>query len=299
MSPDSSPSRLKAIDGALGLHEITASVRQLSYMKRHSKTLLDTLNVKLEITYCKAPVRRQEKGQSYELQRSEKADPAVGERLLEKRIWKGWNFQAVAKHKQPFLGEYCRFIQTYQMPLQGTRKDTRWGRIDLVGASPDSLPVVIELKQKSAKDTPLRMLVEGLAYACAVRKAWNEGGLRAEWAAAMKKHGLFHESAKTLAEVPVILLAPSDFWKRAIGSPGKGTNGKVQEDVWPIFMELVHKCNNHGFPIHFVQFEVETVDEPNIMKVVSVSEVHVPGTMNESQMLKHAGAEEASCASND
>src|SRR5690606_13284138 len=125
--------------------------------------------------------------------RGEKGDPAVRERLIEKLIWKAWSFEAVARHGQPFLGNVCRFIQTYQMPLQGTRADRGWGKIDLLGSTFQALPAVIELKQEKAKDTPLRMLVEGLAYACAVRKGWNEGKLRTEWAAAMKKNGLQQE----------------------------------------------------------------------------------------------------------
>src|SRR5262249_6805321 len=125
--------------------------------------------------------------------------------------------------------------------------------------------------------TPLRMLVEGLAYACAVRKAWNEGGLRAEWAAAMKKNGLHQEPEKVLATVPVILLAPADFWNRTVGTPGMRIRGKVWEDAWPVFLELVRQCEIHGFPIHFVQFEIEAADEPGVTKVVNVSAVHLPG----------------------
>lgn len=157
MSSESPPPRIKPIGEALGFHEIMASVRQLSFMKQHSQTLLDTLSVVLETTYAKSPSGRQAKGQTYELQRNEKPDPSVRERLLEKLIWMGWRFQAVAQHGQPFLGEVCQFIQTYQMPLQGTRKDARWGKIDLVGATPAALPAVIELKQEGATDTPLRM----------------------------------------------------------------------------------------------------------------------------------------------
>jgi hypothetical protein len=276
MASESPNSRLKPIDNALALHEIIASVRQLSYMKQHSKALRDSLNVKLEITYARAPVGREKKGQTYELQRGEKPNPSVRERLLEKLIWKGWSFEAVAEHGHPFFGEVCRFIQTYQMPLQGTRKDRRWGKIDLVGASPKSLPVVIELKQEGASDTPLRMLAEGLAYACAVRKAWNEGKLRAEWAAATKKNGLYRETEKILTTVPVILLAPVDFWKRTIGSPGKRTRGMVRADVWPVFKDLVHQCGIHGFPIHFVQFEIGSPDDGAI-SVSDFSEVRLPG----------------------
>jgi hypothetical protein len=77
--------------------------------------------------------------------------------------------------------------------------------------------------------------------------------------------------------VPVILLAPVDFWKRAIGSPGKRTSGKVREDAWPVFLEFVRQCEVHGFPIHFVQFEIETAGETGVTKVTNVSAVMLPG----------------------
>ncbi len=278
MSSDSPPPRLKPIGEALGLHEIIASVRQLSFMKQHCQTLLGTLSVKLETTYARAPSGRQAKGQTYELQRNEKPDPSVRERLLEKLIWTGWRFRSVSAHGQPFLGDVCRFIQTYQMPLQGTRKDARWGKIDLVGTTSETLPAVIELKQEDATDTPLRMLAEGLAYGCAVRKAWNEGGLRAEWMAAMRTNGLAQEPPSTLTAVPVILLAPVEFWKRAIGVPGTRTSGKVQEDAWPVFMELAEKCETHGFPVHFAQFEITTgASTPGATTVSNVTPVVLPG----------------------
>jgi hypothetical protein len=241
VSPKSSTSRLKPIDRALGLHEIISSVRQLSFMKQHSEVLGSNLNVALELTYAKAPVGRLAKNQTYELERSERPDPSVRERLLEKRLWKEFCFQAFAVHGRPFFRNVCRFIQTYQMPLQGTRSDRRWGKIDLLGVTQDALPVVIELKQEGAKDTLLRMLVEGVAYACAIRRAWNEGSLRAHWAIAVKRNGLLQQDAEILATVPVLLLAPSDFWKRSIGSPGVRSHGKVREDAWPPFLALVRK----------------------------------------------------------
>lgn len=267
MSPSSSTSRLKPIDRSLGLHEIIASVRQLSFMKQHSEVLGSNLNVALELTYAKAPVGRLAKNQTYELERSEKPDPSVRERLLEKRLWKEFRFQAFAVHGRPFFGDVCRFIQTYQMPLQGTRSDRRWGKIDLLGVTQDALPVVIELKQEGATDTLLRMLVEGVAYACAIRRAWNEGSLRAHWAIAVKRNGLLQQNAEILATVPVLLLAPSDFWKRSIGSPGVRSNGKVREDAWPPFLALVRKCADHGFPVHFLQFEIDDAGL-NVLPVV-------------------------------
>lgn len=267
-----STSRLKEIDEALGLHEIIASVRQLSYMKQHCTALRKMLNVQLEITYAKAPAGRLSRGQTYELQRTERADGQVRERLLEKLIWKQWSFAEFAKNGKPFLAEVCSFMQSYQVPLQGTRKDKKWGKIDLMGTTQKALPVVVELKQENAGDTPLRMLVEAVAYACAVRRAWNEGGLRAEWVMAMKKNGLTPYVPNTLTEVPVILVAPADFWQVKIGVKGKRSNGKVRDDAWPPFLDLVSQCADHGLPIHFVQFEI-TDPGPTI---TNVSAVHLP-----------------------
>lgn len=278
MPADSLYSRFKAIDGRLGLHQIAASVGQLSFMEQHSQALLDTLNVTLEITYARAPVGRQAKGQTYELQRKEGPVPLVRERLLEQLIWKGWNFQAFSLHEKPFFGDVCRFIRTFQMPLRGTMKDSSYGdKIDLVGVTPDNLPVVIELKAENATDTPLELLVEGLKYACAVRKAWNESVLRAEWADAMKKDGLLQKPAQILLKVPVILLAPSIFWQRKIGTSVKRSEGMVFENAWPIFHKLVHQCERHGFPIHFVQFEIEHTGE-NGSTVSDFAAVRLPGT---------------------
>jgi len=73
----------------------------------------------------------------------------------------------------------------------------------------------------------------------------------------------------------VILLAPAVFWKRAVGTPGKRTSGKVRDEAWSVFIELVRRCEAHGFPAHFVQFEVESTDGANT-KVANVSPVHLP-----------------------
>lgn len=99
MPSDSSARRLKLMDSAKALHEILDSVRQLSYMKHHSESLNEVFNVKLEMTYAKAPGGRQKKGQTYELHRNARSKPAgVEESELEQRIWEQWNFAAFAQH---------------------------------------------------------------------------------------------------------------------------------------------------------------------------------------------------------
>jgi hypothetical protein len=262
-----SRSRLTAINEALALHEILPSVRQLSYIGDHSRALLDTLAAKLEVTAAKAPAGRQGSGQTYELRRGDGPDPAVPERLLELRIWRAWRFDALAG-RGPFFGDVCRFVQTYQMPLQGKREDAGWGRIDLVGVTPDARPAVIELKHGGAPDTLLRALVEGLAYACALRKAWGRGRLRDEWASVMHENGLPLEPEAVLTRVPVILLAPAEFWRRA--------GGKMREDAWPAFLELARRCGGHGYPVHFAQLD-EAAEGPGAGGVINVSAVRLPG----------------------
>lgn len=270
-----SSSRLNPIGNARALHQINNSVRQLQFMETHSQTLLDTLNVRLEITYARAPIRGNTKGDVYRLKR-DRCNPRGGERQLEQWIWAQWKCHDPSTKGRPFLDGVCPFIQTYQMPLQGSRRDTGWGKIDLVGATPGLLPVVIELKHGAGRDTPLRMLVEGLAYACAVRKAWNEGGLRAEWLQFVDKQR--SQQPIEIVEVPIILLAPKDYWERAIGKPGKRTEGKVPERAWPVLVKLVARCKLHGFPIHFAQFEINDNTGQSALKISDVSVLELPGS---------------------
>lgn len=162
------------------------------------------------------------------------------------------------------------------MPLQGKRADKGWGKIDLIGATPEALPAVIELKQEGAKDTPLRMLAEALAYACAVRVAWQAGRFRDEWMAAMSESGLPVEPPATLDRVPLLLLAPGDFWRRTIGTPGVRTKGKVPVGAWSAFRRLADECGVHGFPTHCVRFEMKVAEETGTETVTDIGIVTLP-----------------------
>ena len=266
------PRKINLIDGQRALHELRPSVNQLSYMTEHSQRLLELLDVLIERTYALAPKRVQ----GYQLDRCERRHPVDSqrERLLEKAIWKQWNSDAVKQHGAPFQGTLCRHIQTFQMPLCGRRTDRSWGKIDIVGVTDSGLPVVLELKQEEAKDTPLRMLAEGLAYAVAVRRAWNEGFLRKEWIQCVTSKSKAFVAPTTVLQVPVIGIAPSDYWKRRIGRKGKRSSEKVPESAWKPFKLLCEACSNRGFPISFSQFEIGERDStglPTIGGATSVS----------------------------
>ena len=225
----------------------------------------------------KPPGDDEVRGRPTSFSASERPDPLVRERLLEKWLWSQWSFDAVNEQDYSFFSPICHFIQSYQVPLQGTRADKNWGKIDLVGATPVALPAVLELKQDDAGDTPLRMLVEAVAYGCAVRRAWSDGLFRNEWSAAMQAHGRECAVKETLHEIPVLLLAPAKFWETKIGLPGIRSRGKVKEDAWPPFVELVQQLGRLGFPIHFLQFEIEEHAEATKPRLSKMSSVPIPG----------------------
>ncbi len=90
----------------------------------------------------------------------------------------------------------------YQTPLKARQSDTGVGKIDLFGVIDGRLPCVIELKVVGG-DTPLRALLEGLAY-CALLEA-NIGEVARE---AIEQHGTNVSPVRPV----LIVLAPDDYW---------------------------------------------------------------------------------------
>lgn len=262
------PDRINNIDGKKRLHELCTLVNQISNMKLHSEKLIEYLDVEIEQTYAAAPKRVQ----GYKLDRAERRNPdqQQRERLLEKAIWKRWQYESVSNNNEPFCPNLCYYIQTFQMPLQGQRTDKSWGKIDLVGVTETGLPVVLELKRESSSETPLRMLVEGLAYAVALRRAWNEGFLRQEWMKVVTNRSNKFVAPETLLNVPVIGIAPNKYWDTKIGLRNTHTKGKVKKEAWKPFNELCVACSKRGFPISFVRFESSENDEDGLPIIENV-----------------------------
>ena len=150
------------IDGTKGLHQLQPAVGQLGFMRQHSECLLEVLDIELERTYAVAPKRQQ----TYKLNRNEEKTPKDRERLLEKSIWMQWRAEAVVSHGQYCCPSVCRHIQTFQMPLKIQCRRIL-GEDRLLGVTMNGLPIVLELKKEDAEEPPLRILVEGLAYAVA------------------------------------------------------------------------------------------------------------------------------------
>ena len=108
----------------------------------------------------------------------------------------------------------CGSVLTYQTMLRNTNKDEGWGEVDLLGLRPITLtPVVVEVKDARGSDTPLRGIVEGAAYAVALRKAWPHR-LRTDWLQVLSRRlgpdlaEQINAIPATLDEITVVMAAP-------------------------------------------------------------------------------------------
>lgn len=99
----------------------------------------------------------------------------------------------------------------YQLPLKARRDDHGVGKVDLLGITEGARLSLLELKVGGqSPDTPLRAVVEGLAY-CAMVQA-NLPNLSGE----------IHQTfGLTPTEDPLILLviAPEDYWDGCRDNP--------------------------------------------------------------------------------
>jgi len=104
----------------------------------------------------------------------------------------------------------------YQTPLKAKQSDKGIGKVDLFGVIDNKLPAVIELKIESKSggqaDTPLRALLEGLAYCAIIEK--NLPKLSDE--ASNKFNKEFNE------ELTLVVLAPDEYWKRYLQNKSAG-----------------------------------------------------------------------------
>lgn len=98
-------------------------------------------------------------------------------------------------------------IIDYQFPLKARQDDKGVGKIDLFGVIDGETPCVIELKvdqdSGNMSDTPLRALLEGLAYCALVEANKNE-----IWKEAQEKFGFEFKGPRP----HLMILAPVGYW---------------------------------------------------------------------------------------
>lgn len=174
------------------------------------------------------------------------------ENRLERSLWQTYGPQGnVAR----FLNPECPQIVSYQVALYNARQQLGWGEIDLLGFSSSGLPTVIELKQEQG-DNPLRMVIEGIAYCIAVRKAWNQGSLREAWEQETKT-----ENPREISKLSLIGMAPAGYWSRVIGTSEVRTAGQVFPEHWAAFRRLLKSLADHGFDVRFASFEIDNAHD--------------------------------------
>jgi hypothetical protein len=93
----------------------------------------------------------------------------------------------------------------YQVPLEQRQADRGVGKVDLFGVDSSSTPWVIELKVKRSgrQDTPLRGLLQALAYCAALESNLDEISSDAR-----ERFGIWFRAEHPIA----CLLAPVDWW---------------------------------------------------------------------------------------
>jgi hypothetical protein len=242
------PNKGYKIDPKLGLHELANSRMggdlfnfQLSRAEEQTEYILSNLDNLVKNTITKAPKRTKD----FCLGRSRTEPPLTHEEDK-------WERAMYGKWGPGGSGEFvsvCKRIQAYQYPLQATRKNRRWGKIDLLGIGTDFLPVPIELKRRKTNESPLKMLVEVAAYGFAIQKVWPN--LREHWAEALCWfEGSPARFREKLDKVTLICVAPDEYWTSCLGQPGTNP-GAFPPEAWPPFWELVDAFGK-WFDIHFV-----------------------------------------------
>ncbi len=181
------------------------------------------------------------------------------ESKLERSLHAQWPAAGV-NHFWPTI---CVGFPAYQLPLFGRQKKNSWGYIDLVGVSPSGNPQVVELKIGSSDDSPFHLIVQGVAYAIALRHAWNRGEFRLHWPVldGMPSPPTF------LHAVDVIALCPSQYWVEA-KKWMSSIDGAVQK-----FHQLLEECRKFHFPVYLGSFDAEPQPESPFFKTSAAVQI--------------------------
>ena len=161
---------------------------------------------------------------------------------------------ALALFNQPsqfcFPGGRGLDIIDYQTPLKSRQRDKGIGKIDLFGLIDTSIPAVIELKVKGIEgrkaDTPLRGLLEGLAY-CAIVEA-NIDDIADEAKSVFNSH-------TTQTRPDLVVMAPDDYWEYYLGKSRAGDWFKVLEELIAKIGKKLH-INTHLISLVNADFEM-------------------------------------------
>lgn len=220
------------------LHQIKDRLKPKNNIAEDCQLLIESLDELIENTRSKAPKREHR----ITLQQSPRTKGlSRPEDLVEEAIWRLWRRPSVA----PVIGAWHKII-AYQVPLKNKRGDKDWGEIDLLGVSSQGLPMIVEVKAAGAKDAPQKCLVQAVAYGIAFQMAWPH--FRNNWQDAIKHYGFQTGLSNQLATVPVVCVAPKQFWDRVESQLKNKSDREAINDLIGCFAAC-------GFPAHFVSVE--------------------------------------------
>ncbi|HWL07316.1 MAG TPA: hypothetical protein VNQ76_02775 [Planctomicrobium sp.] len=245
-----------------GLHLLKDAWFQKSYLRQHSEQIAQHLEEAIDATFHAAQVRsgnfrlsRSPNQQMHETSRERRLEAAMLQRWTPPGLW-------------PLPGGWNRLV-AFQVPLYAQQERGQWGSIDLLGATADGLPVVVELKKSPASgpdgrtsrsETPLRIVLEGAAYAIALRKNWNQRWFREEWITRLRELKvddlILERLPESLTTVPIVGAAPASYWLDWLPVTAKGRS-ELGPEVWNAFRSLLDELTKFQLPVTFVSVSGE------------------------------------------
>lgn len=218
---------------ASGMHRLKDVWNQMEYLVAQCNWLSDELELAISATHAQAP-DRPSKGKKFCLKkRISQARPENGrERQLEWDLIDQWRFGNNVSNAEHKL--FHRLVG-FQVPVYDNVSRDGWDKIDLVGVDPGGEPVVIELKSLKASDKPLRVILEGVAYAIALQKVWPM--FCEELASVMTECN----PNQMPQHFHVCLLAPRNNWERW------EENINNEDGARESLVRLIGRLGEHGF----------------------------------------------------
>lgn len=247
-----------------GLHALRNAWTQRSRIAEHCRALASGLEDALRATRLATP-RRPGRGKDFCIDSTshvgrkgiEEIDPKSEERKIEALL-----YQAYGPTGPLGPTDLWERLVAFQVPLFEELQRNDWGHIDLLALRSDGGPIVIELKKHDSVETPLRILIEGLANAIAVEENWP--ALSKEIRAMCVRRGLRIPVADAPAPVTVAGLAPDAYWRswQADGAAGRSVKSNTRDE----FRRLRAAVAEAGYPVRFATFDWPFDGDPRVRR---------------------------------
>jgi hypothetical protein len=203
---------------ASGMHRLKDAWNQHKYLVAQCQWLTSELDLAISATRLQAP-DRPANGHGFKLaDRICKPRPKNGdERQLEWDLYNEWGLGSklsagecdTSQDRGEAKNVCFKKLVGVQVPVYDNNLRDGWDKIDLVGINDQGEPVIVELKTGDASDKPLRVILEGVAYAIALQKVWS--GFYSELEPLIRDCGV--KLKQSPEKFHVCVLAPDKYWK--------------------------------------------------------------------------------------